>query len=127
MTGDRRLLKLLPEKSSDFYSLSNFYSEFTNFNFEKEDFFRFHGFKYESYRFSKGRYPTYSRSTSFIATPAKQTTNSVTCQYSSLQKKKLLDKISKTFFTITLAKTTRKFSQQKKKLGKAKTEISCAW
>ena len=53
MTGDRRLLKLLPEKSSDFYSLSNFYSEFTNFNFEKEDFFRFHGFKYESYRFSK--------------------------------------------------------------------------
>ena len=46
-------LKLLPEKSSDFYSLSNFYSEFTNFNVEKEDFFRFHGFKDESYRFSE--------------------------------------------------------------------------
>ena len=47
------LLKHLPEKSSDFYSLNNFYSDFTNFNVEKEDFFRFHGFKDESYRFSE--------------------------------------------------------------------------
>ena len=53
ITGDSRLLKLLPKKSSGFYSLSNFYSEFTNFNVEKEDFFRFHGFKDESYRFSE--------------------------------------------------------------------------
>ena len=43
----------MPEKSSDFYPLSNFYSEFTNFNVEKEDFFRFHGFKGKSYRFSE--------------------------------------------------------------------------
>ena len=109
ITGDSRFLKLLPEKSSDFYSLNNFYGDFTNFNDEKEDFFRFHGL-------AKGRYTPYSRSTSFTAAPAKQTTSSITCQYSSLQKKKLLDKISKTFFTITLAKTTRKFSQQLKKI-----------
>ena len=53
IASDSRLLKLSPEKSSDFYSLSNFYSEFANFNVEKEDFFRFHGFKDESYRFSE--------------------------------------------------------------------------
>ena len=41
------------EKSSDFYSLSNFYSGFTNFNVEKEVFFRFHGFKDKRYRFSE--------------------------------------------------------------------------
>ena len=48
-----RLSKLLPKKSSNFYPLSNFYSEFTNLNFEKEDFFRFHGFKGKRYMFSK--------------------------------------------------------------------------
>ena len=53
VTGDSRLLKLLPKKSSDFYSLSNSYSEFTNFNVKKEDFFKYHGFKDESYRFSE--------------------------------------------------------------------------
>ena len=35
------------KKSGDIYSLSNFYSELTNFNVEKEDSFRFHGFKDE--------------------------------------------------------------------------------
>ena len=47
ITGDSRLLNLLLKKSGDIYSLSNFYSEFTNFNVEKEDSFRFHGFKDE--------------------------------------------------------------------------------
>ena len=43
----------MPKKSSGFYSLSNSYSEFTNFNLKKEGFFRYHGFKDESYRFSE--------------------------------------------------------------------------
>ena len=37
--GDVRRFDLLPENSNDFYPLSVFYKEFTNFNIDNNDFF----------------------------------------------------------------------------------------
>ena len=99
ITGDSRLLELFPERSSDFYSLSNFYSELTNFNIEKEDLFRFHGFKDKSYRFSKRNI-----SDIFKIHIIHSNTSKTNYQFDYLPKS-----ISKTFFTITLTKITLKF------------------
>ena len=38
VTGDQRLLGLLPAKTNDFYPLSEFYREFTNFQVNEKDF-----------------------------------------------------------------------------------------
>ena len=42
--GDKALLFLLPEKSYNYYKLSDFYKEFTNFQLQNADFVRTHGF-----------------------------------------------------------------------------------
>ena len=52
ITGDSRLIALLPEKTNEFYSLSNFDKEFTNFKLTEQDFFRFDRFEEAKYRFS---------------------------------------------------------------------------
>ena len=44
ISGDKRLLSLLPEKSHNCYILSNFYKEFTNFQLHNADFVRTHSF-----------------------------------------------------------------------------------
>ena len=36
ITGDKRLLKLLPERSSDYFILSDFYNEFSNFHLRRK-------------------------------------------------------------------------------------------
>ena len=38
ITRSKRLLKLLPERSSDYFILSDFYKEFSNFQLENVDF-----------------------------------------------------------------------------------------
>ena len=52
ITGDSRLIALPPEKIKEFYILSDFYKEFTNFKLMEQDLFRFDGFKQTKYRFS---------------------------------------------------------------------------
>ena len=52
ITRDRRLIALLPEKTNEFYPLSDFYNEFTNFKLTEQDFFKFDGFEEKRYRFS---------------------------------------------------------------------------
>ena len=52
ITRDSRLIALLPEKTNEFYPLSNFYKEFTNFKLTEQEFFRFDGFEEKKYRFS---------------------------------------------------------------------------
>ena len=42
--GDKALLFLLPEKSYNYYKLSDFYKEFANFQLQNADFVRTHGF-----------------------------------------------------------------------------------
>ena len=53
ITGDERLLKLLPERSSDYFILSNFYNEFSNFQLENDDFVKTKGFVDLSYQYSE--------------------------------------------------------------------------
>ena len=52
ITRDSRLIALFPEKTNEFYPLSNFCKEFTNFKLTEQDFFRFDGFEEKKYRFS---------------------------------------------------------------------------
>ena len=52
ISGDKRLLSLLPEKSHSYYILSNFYKVFTNFQLHDADFVRTHGF-YNNYMFTE--------------------------------------------------------------------------
>ena len=51
VTGDQRLLELLPAKTNDFYPLSEFYNDFTNFQVNEKDFSKTFGFEDASYRF----------------------------------------------------------------------------
>ena len=51
VTGDQRLLELLLAKTNDFYPLSEFYNNFTNFQVNEKDFPKTFGFKDTSYRF----------------------------------------------------------------------------
>ena len=53
ITGDERLLKLLPERSSDYFILSDFYNEFSNFQLENDDFVKAKGFVDSSYQYSE--------------------------------------------------------------------------
>ena len=51
VTGDQTLLELFPAKTNDFYHLSKFYNDFTNFQVNEKDFSKTFGFEYTSYRF----------------------------------------------------------------------------
>ena len=51
ITDGSRLIALLPEKTNEFYPLSNFYKEFTNVKLTEQHFFRFDGFEETKYRF----------------------------------------------------------------------------
>ena len=51
VTRDQRLLELLPAKTNDFYPLSEFYRDFTNFQVNKKDFSKTLRFEDMSYRF----------------------------------------------------------------------------
>ena len=53
ITGDERLLKLLLEISSDYFILSDFYNEFSNFQLENDDFVKTKGFVDFSYQYSE--------------------------------------------------------------------------
>ena len=53
VTGDQRLLQLLPAKMNNFYHLSEFYNDFTNFQVNEKDFSKTFGFQDTSYRFSE--------------------------------------------------------------------------
>ena len=53
VTGDQRLLELVPAKTNNFYPLSEFYNDFTNFQVNKKDFSKTLGFEGTSYRFSE--------------------------------------------------------------------------
>ena len=52
ITGDSRLIALLPEKTNAFYPFSDFYKEFTSFKLTEQDLFRFDSFEETKYRFS---------------------------------------------------------------------------
>ena len=45
VTGDQRLLELLPTKKNDFYPLSKFYNDFKNFQVNEKDFKKTFGFE----------------------------------------------------------------------------------
>ena len=55
VTGDQRLLELLPAKTNDFYPFSEFYRDFTNFQVNEKDFSKTLGFEDTSYRFSENK------------------------------------------------------------------------
>ena len=59
ITRDERLLKLLPERSSDYFILSNFYNEFSNFQLENDDFVKTKGFVDSSYQYSEAEITKY--------------------------------------------------------------------
>ena len=50
--GDQRLLNLLPEKTGDFYPLSDFCKDFTNFQLEENDFTRINGYESLEYKYT---------------------------------------------------------------------------
>ena len=50
-TADQRLLEILPAKTNDFYPLSEFHKDFTNFHVNEKDFSKTLGFEDTSYRF----------------------------------------------------------------------------
>ena len=52
ITGDERLLALLPPKNSNYYPLSDFYKEVTDFDLTQKDFVNFHGFENEEYKYN---------------------------------------------------------------------------
>ena len=52
ITGDQRLLNLLPEKTGNFYPTSNFYGEFTNFQLEENNFTRINGYEPLKYKYT---------------------------------------------------------------------------
>ena len=60
ITGDERLLKLLAKRSSDYYVLSNFYNEFSNFQLENDDFVKTKGFVDSSYKYFEVEITKYS-------------------------------------------------------------------
>ena len=127
ITGDSMLLKLFPEKSSDFYSLSNFYSDFTNFNVEKEDFFRFPGFKDESYRFSERKI-----SDIFKIHIIHSNTSKTKYQFNYLpvfkfSKEKAVGQDFKDIFYDSLSENDTEVSTTEKNSRKAKKETSCTW
>ena len=53
ITGYEKLLKLLPERSSDYFILSDFYNEFSNFQLENDDFVKTKGFVDSPYQYSE--------------------------------------------------------------------------
>ena len=53
ITGDERFLKLLPERSSDYFILNDFYKEFSNFQLQNGDFVKTKGFLDLAYRYSE--------------------------------------------------------------------------
>ena len=55
VTGHLRLLELLPAKTNNFYPLSEFYKDFTNFQVSEKDFSKTLGFEDTSYRFLEKR------------------------------------------------------------------------
>ena len=55
VTGHLRLLELLPAKMNNFYPLSEFYKDFTNFQVSEKDFSKTLGFEDTSYRFLEKR------------------------------------------------------------------------
>ena len=87
VTGDQRLLELLPAKTNDFYPFNEFYRDFTNFQVNEKDFTKTLGFEDTSYRFSENEISNIFRI--HIIHSNKQVLNvSLTFfQYSGLQKK----------------------------------------
>ena len=55
VTGDQRLLELLPTKTNDFYPLSEFYRDFRNFQVNEKVFSKILGFEDTSYRFLENK------------------------------------------------------------------------
>ena len=53
ITGDERLLKLLPERFSDYFILSDFYKEISNFQIQNGDLVKTKGFLDSAYRYSE--------------------------------------------------------------------------
>ena len=53
ITSDERLLKLLPERSSNYFIFTDFYNEFSNFQLENDDFVKPKGFVDSSYQYSE--------------------------------------------------------------------------
>ena len=52
-------MKLLPERSSDYFILSDFYNEFSNFQLENDDFVKTKGFVDSSYQYSEAEIAKY--------------------------------------------------------------------
>ena len=52
ITGDQRLLNLLPEKTVNFYPTSHFYKEFTKLQLEENNFIRINGHEPLEYKYT---------------------------------------------------------------------------
>ena len=100
--GDVRRFDLLPENSNDFYPLSDFCKEFTNFNIDNNDFFfELTVLLVKVTDLLKEKYQIYSNYILPTATRIELATSLITYQSLSLQKKRALDKISKILFMLT--------------------------
>ena len=74
ITGDERLLALLPPKNSNYYPLSDFCKEVNDFDLTLKDFVNFHGFENEEYKYNHVEINNVFFPISCIATKAKRIT-----------------------------------------------------
>ena len=114
VTGDQRLSDLLPAKANDFYHLSEFYKDFTNFQVKGKNFSKTLGFQDTSYRFSENEI-------SDIFKVHVLYTNSAGTQYFfdflpvfKFSKERGMGESFKEFFTLIYRKTKQKSSKEKK-------------
>ena len=120
ITRDSRLIALLPEKTNEFYPLSNFYKEFTNFKLTEQEFFRFDGFEEKKYRFSDREISDTFKIHIFHSN-AHQTR--YIFYFLLVSKFPKLDRNLRIIFSVTCRKTTQKLLPQKKYILKEKLEI----
>ena len=124
VTGDEKLLEFLPAKINNFYPLSEFYKDFTNFQVNEKDFSKTLGFEDTSYRFAE------SKISDIFKIHIMHNNNAGTqCFFDfppvfNFEKKRVWVKLLRTFFTHIYCKTKQKFLWQKKNLARGITKAS---
>ena len=125
ITDGSRLIALLPEKTNEFYPLSNFYKEFANVKLTEQHFFRFDGFEETKYRFERNleKYQTHLKFIYSTATSIRADTSLTFCRCLSSQNQKALDRnLRIIFFRYLSENNTEVFTTEKNKM-KEKLEI----
>ena len=136
VTRDQRLLELLPAKMNDFYPLSEFYRDFTNFQVNKKDFSKTLRFEDMSYRFLENEISDIFK-IHIIHSKSQVFNVSLTFfQYSSLRKKghrkkerkKERETLEDIFYSYLLQNETEVFTIEEKISNRYKKNmLHCQW